>query len=307
MIVDLDMRLWTRPDDLGPELADSIRRAGASRWLQPDASPDAFAGAARSVDAGLALGFESTLLRGAISEAALLEQAARSEGRLFLGRSIDPLAAGASNRVESARRDGFAALWLDPALQGFNPTDTRAMRVFDRAEANQLPVFLGWSGPLPASARLEFARPYLLDEVARAFPRLTMVLGGFGAPFHAETLVLLAKHDRVFTTTAGVAARPWELLQTLQGCRDHGVEQKVLFASGFPFDTPARAIEAIYSVNGMVATTPLPQIPRSVLRQIVERDAISLLGLGVPPAEGDRATTRLLASEAPLRLMGENA
>jgi hypothetical protein len=235
-----------------------------------------------------------------------MDERSRSAGRLFLARAIDPLSAAAVARVESARKDGFAALWLDPSLQGFNPTDTRAMRVFDRAEANQLPVFLGWSGPLPPSARLEFGRPYLLDEVARAFPRLTMVLGGFGSPFHAETLTLLAKHDRLFTTTAGVAARPWELLHTLQGCRDHAVEHKVLFASGFPFDTPARAIESIYGINGLVATTPLPQIPRSVLRQIVERDSVSLLGLGVPPEEGDRSTTRLLASDATLRLAGEN-
>jgi predicted TIM-barrel fold metal-dependent hydrolase len=307
MIVDLDMRLWARPDDLGAELADSIRRATAARWVQPDATPDACAAAAQSVDAALLLGFESTLLRAAVGESTLLAQRDRGNGRVFVARAIDPMASGAVARVESARKDGFAAVWMDPALQGFNPTDTRAMRVFDRAEANQLPVMMGWSGPLAASARLEFARPFLLDEVARAFPRLALVLSGFGAPFLSETLVMLAKHDRVFTTTAGVAARPWELLQALQGCRDHAVEHKVLFGSGFPFDTPARAIEALYAGNGMVSTTPLPQIPRSVVRQIVERDSVSLLGLGVPPAQGDRSTTRMLATEQPLRLLGEQA
>ena len=45
------------------------------------------------------------------------------------------------------------------------------MRVFDRAEALQLPVLTGWSGSIPASGKLEFGRPYLFDEVARAFPR----------------------------------------------------------------------------------------------------------------------------------------
>jgi hypothetical protein len=96
-------------------------------------------------------------------------------------------------------------------------------------------------------------------------------------------------------------------MQTLQSCRDHGVEHKVLFASGFPFDLPARAIEAIYSVNSMLTATSLPNIARSVLREIVERDSISLLGLGVPPAEGDRTHTRALASDGPLRLTGESA
>lgn len=307
MIVDLDIRLWARPEDLGSEVSDAIRRTAATRWLQPEANLHAFAGAMQTVDAALVVGFESGLLRGSVNESLLHEARASADGRVFLARAIDPLAGGASGRVETARKDGFCAVWLDPALQGFNPTDTRAMRVFDRAEAHQLPVFLGWSGPQPASARLEFARPYLLDEVARTFPRLQLVIAGFGAPFHSETIALLAKHDRVFTTIAGVAARPWELLGALQACRDHGVDSRVLFGSGFPFDAPARAIESIYGVNGMIATTPLPHIARSVLREIVERDSISLLGLGAPPASLERATTRMLATPTPLEANGDEA
>lgn len=305
MIVDLDTRIWNSPDELGDELAAAVRRIGSGRWVQPDAGVDALAFSQRAVDATLLVGFESRLLKGSVSEAALQAVAKRSPGRTFLARAVDPMDPAAPARVESARKDGFCAVWLDPCLQGFNPTDTRAMRVFDRAEAHQLPVLVGWSGPLPASARLEFARPYLLDEAARAFPRLSLVIAGFGAPFVPETLTMLAKHDRVFTTTAGIAARPWELLNALQACRDHGVDEKVLFASGFPFDIAARAIESLYGVNGLVASSSLPQIGRAALRQIVERDSVSLLGLGVPPPAGDRSVTRALAGEGPLRLSGD--
>ena len=304
MIVDLDTRLWTSTDDLGDELSAAIRRAGASRWVQPDAGIDAMMFASRAVDASVVVGFKSALLRGSVHEHTVLSVAEQAPGRIFCARAIDPLTAGAPELVETARRDGFCAIWTDPALQGFNPTDTRAMRVFDRAEAMQLPVLIGWSGPQVASARLEFARPFLLDEVARSFPRLSMVIAGFGAPFVSETLMMLAKHDRVFTTVAGIAARPWELLGALQGARDHGVEQKVLFASGFPFDLPSRAIESVYGVNAMVAMTQLPHLPRSILREIVERDSVSILGLGVAPTVGDRSTTRTLAADAALRLPG---
>ena len=307
MIVDLDARIWTSSDELGDELSSAIRRAGASRWVQPDAGVDALLFASKAVDATLVIGFESALLRASIAERSQRAIAQRDPARLFLARAIDPLGAGAPARVESARGEGFCALWLDPALQGFNPTDTRAMRVFDRAEAHQLPVFVGWSGPHAASSRLEFARPYLLDEVARAFPRLSLVLAGFGAPFVQETLTMLGKHDRMFTTVAGIAARPWELLGALQGARDHGVEQKILFGSGFPFDLPARAIEAVYGVNALLATTPLPQLPRAMLREIVERDSISLLGLGRGPEVVDRITHRALAGDATIRLSGDGA
>ena len=307
MIVDLDTRLWQRLEDLGDELAAAVRRLGASRWLQPDATGEAHAAAVRAVDAAVVVGFRSELIRGAIAEDSLRPVVEQSQGRLFLARAIDPTRPGASYEVESARKEGAACLWLDPCTQGFNPTDTRAMRVFDRAEANQLAVIVGWGGPLPASARLEFARPYLLDEVARAFPRLTLVITGFGGPFVAETLAMLSKHDHVFTTTAGIAARPWDLLHALQSARDLGVDRGICFASGFPFDTPARAIESIYGINSLIHATPLPQIARSVLREIVERDSISLLGLGLPPPPRSRETTRALASDAPLRLGGETA
>jgi hypothetical protein len=305
MIVDLETRVWNRTEELGDELAFAVRRGSAGRWLAPDAGPDALAAAAAPVDASVLVGFESRLLRGSISEQSVLEAASRSPGRVFAARAIDPYAADASARVESARKDGFAAVWMDPALQGFHPTDTRAMRVFDRAQAHQLPVLLGWSGPMAPLAKLEYARPYLLDEVARTFPHLMLVLSGFCAPFASETIALLGKHDRVYATTAGIAFRPWELLHTLQLCRDHGVEERVLFASGFPFDTASRAIEAIYSVNSMVAGTGLPPIPRSVLRGIIERDSVSQLGLGAAPALGDRTTVRMLAGAEPIRLSGE--
>lgn len=305
MIVDLETRLWTRIDDLGDEVASAVRRNTAGRWLQPDASQEVHHSAVRAVDAALVLGYLNNNVRGGIREAQLLEAVARSEGRLFYARAIDPTSHDAVASVESARAVGASGIWLDPSLQGFHPADTRAMKVFDRAEANQLPVFFGWSGPTPPSARLEYARPYLLDEVARAFPRLSMVIGGFGAPFLTETLALLAKHDRVFTHTAGVATRPWELLQALELCRDHGVDRKVLFASGFPFDTPVRAIEAIYGVNTMVHGTGLPRVARTVLREIIERDSVSLLGLGRPPAPRERDMSRALASESPLRMTGD--
>jgi len=305
MIVDLDTRIWTRIEDLGEEIAASVRRLASTRWVQPDAAAEAHAAAVRAVDAAVLVGFRSELLRGAVAEESLRPIVERSKGRLFLARAVDPMRPGAASDVESARAEGACAIWMDPATQGFNPSDTRAMRVFDRAEANQLPVLLGWSGPQPGSARLEFARPFLLDEVARAFPRLSLVIGGFGAPFTHETLALLAKHERVYTHTGGFAARPWELLGALQMSRDLGVDSRILFGSGFPFDTPARAIESIYGINALVVQSSLPRLARSMLREIVERDSIGLLGLGSTPAPRDRDISRSLASEGPLRLSGD--
>jgi len=54
---------------------------------------------------------------------------------------------------------------------------------------------------------------------------------------------------------------------------------RLLFGSGFPLSTPQQAIESLYSVNVSVKGTPLPSVSRSLVRQIVERDALACLGI----------------------------
>jgi hypothetical protein len=55
----------------------------------------------------------------------------------------------------------------------------------------------------------------------------------------------------------------------------------------------------------MLQQSSLPRIARSLLRDIVERDSIALLGLGAQPAPRDRVMPRSLASDGPLRLSGD--
>ena len=120
--------------------------------------------------------------------------------------------------------------------------------------------------PVPG-AILEFDRPLNWDEVARSIPELPIVLGGIGTPWVEETLLLLQKHPRIFADTAGLIRRPWHLFQALLGASSMGVIDKVLFASGWPVETPSKAIETIYSVNSFSQGTQLPSIPRPQLRR----------------------------------------
>ena len=158
------------------------------------------------------------------------------------------------------------------------------MRVYERCVSHQMPLFvssidaLGGAGG--GDAVMEFGRPLLLDEVARAFPSLPIVIGKLGFPWIDEALLLLGKHRNVFADIAGVASRPWQLYNALLTASSLGVMDKLLFASGFPFDTPESAIEALYSINQLAQGTNLPVVPREALRGIVERDTLSLLGLG---------------------------
>lgn len=111
---------------------------------------------------------------------------------------------------------------------------------------------------------------------------MPIVISGLGWPWVGECLELLAKHTRVYADLAGFASRPWELYQALLAASAHGVADRILFASGFPFEDPVKSIETIYSLHAFAHGTQLPAVPRSVLRAIVERDPIDELSIDAP-------------------------
>ena len=100
-----------------------------------------------------------------------------------------------------------------------------------------------------------------------------------GYPWIDELLVLAGKHEHVFAEVSGVATRPWQLFNALSTASSLGVMDRLLFGSGFPLSTPQQAIESLYSVNVSVKGTPLPSISRSLIKEIVERDALHCLGI----------------------------
>jgi hypothetical protein len=151
------------------------------------------------------------------------------------------------------------------------------MLVYERCAELALPLFVTVEEPLTAATVLEFARPGAWDEVARALPSMPIVIGQIGHPWIDEALLLVGKHERVFADISGVAARPWQLYNALLSASSMGVMDKLLFGSGFPNESPASAIESLYSVNAYSHGTQLPSIPRSALRAIVEKDSLACL------------------------------
>ena len=131
---------------------------------------------------------------------------------------------------------------------------------------------------------MEFARPYLFDEVARALPDLKLVLSGFGHPWIEQGVAMMSKHAGVYADVSGLVKNSWQLYNALVHAYQAGVMNQVLFGSGFPFCTPAEAIKTLYSVNTTSHGTPLPGVPRDQLRIVVERD--TLAELGIPQQKG---------------------
>lgn len=292
MIVDCHTHIWQSPEQLGSlELGEMIKpsrprasqRLGANRasWRStPAADADHHWEQSSAVDKSIVLGFKSRYMRAEIPNVYVADYVRRSPQKLIGFAGIDPTEEAAVEEVQLAREElQLRGITLSPANQDFHPTDTRAMDVYAECEKLDMPVISHSGNQFTQGSKLEYARPYLFDEVARSFPKLRIVIAQLGQPWVDETICMLSKHDNVYADVSGLLSRPWQAYNALVSVYQYGVIDKLLFGSDFPYRSADECIEALYSINQIAQGTNLPLIPREALRGIVERDALSLLGL----------------------------
>ena len=154
------------------------------------------------------------------------------------------------------------------------------MRFYDAAQELGLPVFFhNGHGALGTDHVLGYAQPYLLDEVAREFSALKIIIGNMGMPFIEQTLSMVAKHENVY---ADLTIRPnnvWQTYNTVVAAYELNVMDKLLFGSGFPLGNAGECIETLLGFNMLLADTNLPTVPRGSIRNIIERNSLELLGI----------------------------
>ena len=212
--------------------------------------------------------------------------------------AIDPLKDSALDDLERAIERGFSGVMINPADQGYRPTHENAFAVCRRCAQGSMPVLVANPMLRHPGSQLEFASPALLDEIVRELPELTVILGDFGKIFLEETLLMVAKHPRVFAEISGAVSRPWTLYTAMIAAHERGVLHKLLFGSGYPAETPEAVIERVYTINSLRGGTELPSVPREGLRSIVERHAFACVGIN-PPAEHTGDEPRLTAGTEP--------
>jgi uncharacterized protein len=310
MIVDCHTHIWQSPEQLGQlDLGDlpraprgrmtttgspsgsalvpassslaRLNAAGRSLWRStPAADPDHHWASSNAVDKSFVLAFKSRYLKAEIPNRYVADYCNRNPEKLIGFAGIDPTERAAVTELRIAKTElRLRGITMSPANQDFHPTDSRAMKVYAEAERMGMPILFHPAGQFTEASKLEFARPYLLDEVARTFPRLRMIIAQMGQPWVDETMVMLAKHQHVFADVTGLLSRPWQAYNAMVSANQYGVIDKLLFGSDFPYTSATECIETLYSLNQIAQGTNLPVVPRESLRGIVERDAISLLGL----------------------------
>jgi len=163
---------------------------------------------------------------------------------------------------------------------GFHPVHSRAMRFYESAQELGLPVFFHNGGPgLGPGAVLDYALPYLLDEVARKFSGLKIIVVTMGIPFVDKTLSMVAKHKNVYADLTIRPSNVWQVYNMVVAAHECRVMDKLLFGSGFPLGKAGQCIETLLGFNKLLADPNLPTVPRGNIRSIIERNTLELLGI----------------------------
>ena len=305
MIVDCHTHIWESPEQLGTaqlEIQSRIHRGMVTRQGDnglPDASTEAHLLASEPVDRSFVLGFKSRYLSAEIPNELVSRYVRQYPDRLIGVSGIDPT--NLPEALEDMNRDeyGMRAITVSPAAQDFHPSDSRAMQVFSEAARLKKPVFVHQGIHFSPASKMEFARPSLLDEVARELPELRLVIAHLGYPWINECIVVLGKHANVFADISSLLHRPWQAYNALLAAYQYGIMEKLLFGSDFPYTPATKAIESLYRINQLVTGTNLPTIPRQFLAAIVERDTLRLLGIESAAATIEKSDTAALLDHGP--------
>jgi uncharacterized protein len=290
MIVDCHTSIWQSPEQLGTQalnhLAQPTYFGREAVRLIPKADTASHLLASEPVDYCFVLGFRSKHLGAQIPHRFITDYCAEHADRMIGFPGLDPMESDASEQLaQIARETTIKGLVICPAAQAFHPSDTRAMNIYEQAAKLKLTVIFSPGPYMGSRSRLEYARPALLDEIAGHLPQLKIIIAHLGYPWVDEAITLLSKHKNVLANVAGLLRRPWIAYDALVRSHQMEVIDQLLFGSDFPFASAADCIEALYNINQFASGTLLPVVPRSLLRNIVERPVLDLLG--IHPAAGN--------------------
>ena len=163
--------------------------------------------------------------------------------------------------------------------EGFHPAHSRALQFYETADELKLPLFFHNTPPFAPHSVLDYARPYLLDEIAGKFSTLKIIIGSMGLPFLHETICMLAKHENVYGDLTIQPQKVWEVYNTVLCAHEADVLGKLFFGSGLPLQKPQSCIETLLGFNKLLADTNLPTVPRENIRGIIERNTLEILGI----------------------------
>jgi uncharacterized protein len=278
MIVDVHTHTWKVPDHIDPQFIEgiAIARQGVKVDIHIEFEP--FMAAMKPCDRVICFGLRGRLTGLHVPNEYIASFVARAPEKLIGFMSIDP--------TEAEWKDDFDRSWrelklkgvkLGPIYAGFDPTDPKLDHLYATCEKQNLPVLIHVGTSFVRFGPLEYSRPILIDQVARRFPRLRIIMAHLGHPWEGETIGVIRKHPNVYADISALHYRPWQFYHSMMLAQEYGATHKLLFGSDYPFTTPALSMEGLRNLNRFTPGTSLPRISEAAIEELIHRDAVRIL------------------------------
>lgn len=185
----------------------------------------------------------------------------------------------------AVEQDGLTGVKLYPMYQHWSPVDRDlAFPVLAAARDLGIPVMIHQAGSTRIDARLEYARPALLDDIGRQFRDLRVIIAHCGLPWQEEAAFMLTKHPNFYAELSYLVATLTrrDLFLFLHRLEPSFVPlEKIFFGSDFPgflYD-PVALADKVRTVNEEAPVLGLPPIPQHKVDGILGDHFARLVGL----------------------------
>lgn len=278
MIFDCHTHLFG-PGQVGGATLAAVKRAWGDA-AEMTALPEHHWECIKDCDGAIVLAFDAEATGIAVPNDYVADYVAGHPGKLFGFASVDPNKPDAAGLLEAAVREfKLCGLKLGPIYQNFYPDRSEHFPLYAKADELGIPILWHQGTSFVPEGFLDASRPAMLDPIARAFPRLKMIIAHMGHPWIGECIAVVRKNPAMFMDISALASRPWQFYNAMAAAVEYGVSDKILFGSDFPFFTTRQTIDAFRNINAVVAGTNLPRIPEQVIDDIVGRNTPELLEL----------------------------
>ncbi|MEU6607310.1 amidohydrolase family protein [Streptomyces shenzhenensis] len=216
-----------------------------------------------------------------VDDAAVAAYVASRPDRLIGYLALDPTQPCWQDELRHGHQElGLRGIKLMPMYAGFDPAAEEYDPLYAYAERHGLPLLVHTGTTFVSQARLAYAMPRHLDEVAIRHPELRMVLAHLGHPFEGECIAVIRKHRHVYADISALHYRPFQLWHSLRLVQDYGVWEKLLFGSDYPFTTVDASVEGLRRIAAVPGIPGLDPLDRDAVEALIHRPSLDLLGLG---------------------------
>ncbi|WP_168120485.1 amidohydrolase family protein [Paenibacillus sp. HB172176] len=264
---------------VGGTFLSDARRAWGEHW-ELIATPKQHAEQYRLSDGAIVLAFNCPATGVLVPNDYVADYVRSDSTRLFGFASVNPHDDDAPRQLEFAVRElGLCGLKLAPIYQNFYPDQKSYFPLYAKADELNIPILWHQGTSFVSQGFLDASRPAMLDPIARAFPKLRMIIAHLGHPWHGECVALVRKHPNLYTDLSALGTRPWQFYNAMLHVMEYGISHKVLFGTDYPFFTMEQTVAALRNINALTEGTALPRIPNETIESIIHRNTPELLGL----------------------------